>query len=458
MEKRNVVLIVLDTMRKDYADKYIWPVLKKYGFVKYDRAVTTAPWTIPAHASMLTGLYPSQHEAHMNKNLEESKVKLKKKHRYIPKELKEIKGYKTYLITANTLVTPFFGFDEFDKVFDVSKVPFTFVERLDENDLEKIRKVLKKEGVTGESAIVKAFILIKTGNITLFLKALTALIKTLIHYTRILLYHAFGGHSWPKDKGVSDAINIISSLDFSKNTFLLINLMEVHEPYKFVFFYAGYNDKILNGKIDADLWKVRYKEFSEYLARKLDTLIQSILEKTEKDVLIIITSDHGQLFGENGFYGHGKLLLDELLFVPLYIFYPVPIDTKTTRKNDKWISCKNIYNLINSYVNRNLKTDDILYEDFALSELYGCTKKYNNKIVRTPCYKIAVYYKDYKGIFNVDEWKWECWKTYNEEEEVPEEAKEEMMKIVLKHLRTAAVKDRVKEKIKKLLPKKKASS
>ena len=63
-----IVLISLDTLRADHLGTYghhrqTSPVLDQFsksGTV-FEDASSTAPWTLPAHASMLTGLYPLKH-------------------------------------------------------------------------------------------------------------------------------------------------------------------------------------------------------------------------------------------------------------------------------------------------------------------------------------------------------------------------------------------------------------
>jgi hypothetical protein len=69
-ERHPIVLITLDTTRRDVVPPYggsrdVMPHLAELadGATIYERAVTTAPWTLPSHASMLTGLYPSHHLA-----------------------------------------------------------------------------------------------------------------------------------------------------------------------------------------------------------------------------------------------------------------------------------------------------------------------------------------------------------------------------------------------------------
>jgi arylsulfatase A-like enzyme len=51
-----VALIVLDTLRKDAFDQYLsWLPGRRF-----EQAWSTAKWTMPAHASLFTGKYPSE--------------------------------------------------------------------------------------------------------------------------------------------------------------------------------------------------------------------------------------------------------------------------------------------------------------------------------------------------------------------------------------------------------------
>ncbi|MEL6905555.1 MAG: sulfatase, partial [Planctomycetota bacterium] len=66
-----VVLVSLDTVRADELSCYggpegASPVLDAFAAVatRYERCISTAPWTLPSHASMFTGLFPSEHGAH----------------------------------------------------------------------------------------------------------------------------------------------------------------------------------------------------------------------------------------------------------------------------------------------------------------------------------------------------------------------------------------------------------
>ena len=66
--KPHILFIVLDTMRRDRLSLYGYPRETSphldafaQGAAVFERAVSAAQWTIPSHASLFTGLYPSTH-------------------------------------------------------------------------------------------------------------------------------------------------------------------------------------------------------------------------------------------------------------------------------------------------------------------------------------------------------------------------------------------------------------
>lgn len=71
----SVLLITLDTTRADYigyesagSESSPTPSLDSLAAegMRFSQAYSTVPLTLPAHASMLTGLYPSEHGLHEN--------------------------------------------------------------------------------------------------------------------------------------------------------------------------------------------------------------------------------------------------------------------------------------------------------------------------------------------------------------------------------------------------------
>src|SRR5262245_35673895 len=65
---RNAILISIDTLRPDHLSCYGYPRATSPHLdriagagVRFTDVTAAAPWTLPSHASMLTGLYPSRH-------------------------------------------------------------------------------------------------------------------------------------------------------------------------------------------------------------------------------------------------------------------------------------------------------------------------------------------------------------------------------------------------------------
>ena len=69
-EPPSIILIVIDTARADHFESYGYPLPTTPHFreftqeaVFFERAYSTSCWTVPAHASLFTGLYPVTHRA-----------------------------------------------------------------------------------------------------------------------------------------------------------------------------------------------------------------------------------------------------------------------------------------------------------------------------------------------------------------------------------------------------------
>ena len=67
----NIILICIDCARADHLsiygyDRKTTPYIDKLSkeSVVYENAISPAGWTLPSHASMFTGTYPSKHGCH----------------------------------------------------------------------------------------------------------------------------------------------------------------------------------------------------------------------------------------------------------------------------------------------------------------------------------------------------------------------------------------------------------
>jgi arylsulfatase A-like enzyme len=48
----------------------------------------------------------------------------------------------------------------------------------------------------------------------------------------------------------------------------------------------------------------------------LDGVLERLLSKLPPNTWLVVTSDHGELFGEEGYFGHGPIAHDKVLEVP----------------------------------------------------------------------------------------------------------------------------------------------
>jgi arylsulfatase A-like enzyme len=117
----DVVLIVIDTLRADRVSCYGYgrattpnlDALAARG-IRYANAFSTSSWTVPAHASFFTGLYPIEHGATQeHRELSPGPATLA--------ELLSARGYATLGVSANTLVSERTGLSRGFERFIVSR-------------------------------------------------------------------------------------------------------------------------------------------------------------------------------------------------------------------------------------------------------------------------------------------------------------------------------------------------
>ena len=125
--------------------------------------------------------------------------------------------------------------------------------------------------------------------------------------------------------------------DDERPTFYLLNVGETHYPYALpnepadawprisgvhgVFKHL--DDFVVGGKLRQDrrrmfdpakLETLRSRQIEA--VRYLDTVIEDLFDLVPKDTYITITSDHGELFGEDGYFGHGPVQHEKVMEVP----------------------------------------------------------------------------------------------------------------------------------------------
>jgi arylsulfatase A-like enzyme len=380
-KKPNVILIVLDTTRADAIypldtnDKM--PFLNKFSkeCVVFDNAISPGSWTIPAHASILTGQYQSRNGVKERINGEipnYSEIFQKYEGKTIAEILSE-RGYKTIGYSQNLLIAPDTsfsrGFDEFLYTHNENQDIYFRM-------LENYNKLVKTYGTTPAKIFPKLLGIHK-------FKEFLELYKKVKNDTKWLK------SSDLTNKGGEVVIERIIETELNDPFFLFINLMEMHDPHDKISLNFGWSDSFFRDqRLDNDtIAEVRKSYFNA--TEKVDGLLSKLFTNLEKrnildDTLIIITSDHGQsLMEKDDFFGHGTFLYDELIKVPLIIRLPGGIKFKI---NEGYQSTSRIATFINSFINSNEAIDTIT-EEFVFSECYGSLDNELDKYREHPKYQ-----------------------------------------------------------------------
>lgn len=366
VNRRNVVLIVLDSVRKDFFDSYA-PRIHELSEVSYDQCRAASSWSLPSHASMLSGTLPSQHGVHTHSGDFDP---LSMEETFLP----DIEDFTTVCVSANAFASKSYNFDKyFDIIVEASETrrfpdgfdPGEITQQIGNDNilryLEGLRAIIKHDH-PGKS-IANAVL----GEIDNLLRGLPI--------------------SQPLDDGAVPVLratkNEIQSADEPIFTFL--NIMDTHIPFRPRMMYDSSlydvpKDWCSDGKgtwelINTDAeeyWKNReelYAASIEYVDRKVASFVRWLQRKTHRETTIIITADHGENHGreeENGLVNHKSSLSEGLLHVPLEIINP---PDHNQRKNS-YVSHLQIGELIRSIARGtvpDITTDAVHAESIGLS-------------------------------------------------------------------------------------------
>lgn len=271
--------------------------------VLYEQAISAAPWTLPSHASLFTGLYTSQHGTHFgNPYLRNDLLTLA--------EMLQQRGYATAAFTTNDWVNEKFGFDRGFETFRWAKRTLEWLNPLfpAETRLEKV-----------------------------------------IRYLRDPVY-AIG---YRNNRLLQDWIT--RTRREGRLFFAYTLYFDPHYPYRPQLPYAR---QFLKGQsrpwwrinLDPDRYMAGAVEMSAEDLEVLRALYDSRLASTDAilgqfldylrrsgaldDTLIFIVADHGENLGEHGLMSHQYCVYDTLVQVPLIIRYP-PLFEAGQRASDQ---------------------------------------------------------------------------------------------------------------------------
>jgi arylsulfatase A-like enzyme len=303
--KPNIMIMILDTVRADHCSAWGYGRKTTPGLARlaetstvYTQAISPSAWTLPAHISLFTGLFPSEHGVLTEQD------GLRENTPFLAEILRNA-GYRTAGFTNNPWASSLCGlergFDSFEEVFRGARG----------RDRRWWRKNLGR---------VQRFLFLKDGG---------------------------------AEETNSRVMEWIKRWDCEHERapfFVFVNYMDAHQAYapkhpfhrKFGGWPSSYvetlrNRNVARGKagVYAGTWRLTAQDYTAmvnmydraiaYLDFRIEELVDfldghDLLDNT----LLIITSDHGENFGEHSLAGvrlidHLFSLYDSLIRIPLLV-------------------------------------------------------------------------------------------------------------------------------------------
>ncbi len=354
----NVVLIVMDTVRADHLSLYGYerkttPFLDWLGAhsVVFERAYATSSWTVPSHASIFTGLLPGEHKCTYEN------LRLYRDITTLAERLQKL-GYLTLGYSNNPAINRMSGlvqgFDKFECANQLNAGAGFF-----------------------------------SGEIFHWLYLLTFRLKLITDSGAKLTNKLLKKWFWR-----------LSEQD--RPFFLFVNFMEAHLPYpttKKAFRFVPEPKKAQRRFPDHEFNFYKFicqppndPEFEDYIIRRydgaiyyLDSKLAGVWRKLSRfgflnNTIIVILSDHGELFGAHNFWGHAYYLWEPLIHIPLIIFYPRLLTPKRVKNPVSLMEVPEmIMELINGRVPRQIShpaSEPILSEVYYPWGLIDTIKNY----------------------------------------------------------------------------------
>jgi arylsulfatase A-like enzyme len=105
----------------------------------------------------------------------------------------------------------------------------------------------------------------------------------------------------------------------------------------------------------------RYHRAAELMDRKLEVFFEEALARgLLDDTLLILTSDHGEAFGEHDLFLHDASVYDTHLRVPLWVHHPM----LGSALIDDVVSTRDLFDLMSRAASGDVLTETILDEDY----------------------------------------------------------------------------------------------
>jgi len=343
---RNVVLICLDSVRKDRFDQFARR-LGGLADTEYAQCRALSSWSAPSHASMFTGALPSQHGVHSH----DSRLgKLDCEETF----LAALDGYTRIGVSANPFACSFFGFDTlFDHWRDVQpELPFSGAMNANQvgwqsgSDGLDLYRTLCREALT-DSQPARSLV-----------NALALSARDLVPDLPIPTFRDDGAREI-----VSQSTHLVERT--SEPFFLFTNFMEAHQPFEkrshhdgsiadvpTDWSFDGADKSAINASggltdpQDRATYRRLYEADIEYLDRVVSEFILELQRRTDRETVVVVTADHGENLGydcEGNLVDHMASLSEGVLHVPLAVVRP---DSPRKTVVDEYVSHRHLGRLL----------------------------------------------------------------------------------------------------------------
>ncbi len=283
----HVILISLDTLRADRIGCYAagtasgttasTPAIDALGSTadRYASCTATAPWTLPSHASMLTGLYPFEHGTHgfRVEEMVDNAYPLHPDHTTLAEELQRA-GYDTAGFVANTVYLAhrwglYQGFDS----YEVKRQPAAAV-------TDRVLGYLDESLAGAEGSKAPHFL-----------------------FVNYMDMHRPYGSGTPEE---------ILRLPAEQRPDAMLEKLCVQVM----------NEGAAPGEL-AETVLGMYDGALTALDAEIGRLLEGLKSRgLYENAIVILTSDHGEAFGTHSIVEHGKDVYEPLVAVPLIVKYP----------------------------------------------------------------------------------------------------------------------------------------
>jgi arylsulfatase A-like enzyme/glycosyltransferase involved in cell wall biosynthesis len=300
MPPKKIIMISIDTLRADHLGCYGYPrntsptldALAKRGIL-FKNAFSPSSFTIPAHASIFTGKYPSNHSIGFNQGA----GKLDTDIDITLAEFLKSRGFKTaafvssFVLRKETNLNS--GFDTYD-------------DEMNSHELNRPHELIKD----GSETIERAIHWIKDNQNSNF----------------FLFVHLFDVHGpYVCKEPYSNMFG--NDATYNKEIKRLNSIVPDDDPIGGIPSYQVLN-KIIDNEGNITSFETSLQHYiSQYDGniRYCDSLIEKLIKVLQDlqifdEAILIITSDHGEAFGENNIYFyHGLTVTYEQIHAPLII-------------------------------------------------------------------------------------------------------------------------------------------